>query len=237
MPARGLATMGETVEGLPVLERLLLHLHQVDPAGRGSSPEHQTQVGISTAIGIQRKHVPRALRRLVEEGWIALELKRVDGHRQRLRVYVLSAKGLEEIQRLRGALKNTSTNTMNGQEKVLDLIDAGRISELQASGAREHLQEGKEANAFPLTLAARLLGCSPEDLHLITEQSKDITSPDSAKLDGSEAVFLSCLEMALTDGVITDDEEALLTTLRTELGPFGASLNAHVATVLHDMMK
>ena len=38
-------------------------------------------------------------------------------------------------------------------------------------------------------------------------------------------------------GVITDDEEALLTTLRTELGPFGASLNAHVATVLHDMMK
>ena len=43
--------------------------------------------------------------------------------------------------------------------------------------------------------------------------------------------------MALTDGVITDDEEALLSTLRTELGPFGASLNAHVATVLHDMMK
>ena len=57
------------------------------------------------------------------------------------------------------------------------------------------------------------------------------------RLDGAEAVFLSCLEMALTDGVITDDEEALLTTLRTELGPFGASLNAHVATVLHDMMK
>ena len=88
-----------------MLERLLLHLHQVDPAGRGSSPEHQTQVGISTAIGIQRKHVPRALRRLVEEGWIALELKRVDGHRQRLRVYVLSATGLEEIQRLRGHSK------------------------------------------------------------------------------------------------------------------------------------
>ncbi|MEE2666802.1 MAG: hypothetical protein VYC27_04055, partial [Candidatus Thermoplasmatota archaeon] len=86
-------------------------------------------------------------------------------------------------------------------------------------------------------LAARLLGCSPDDLHLITEQSQDITSPDTAKLDGSEAVFLSCLEMALTDGVITDDEEALLTTIRTELGPFGTSLNAHVATVLHDMMK
>ena len=125
--------MGETVEGLPVLERLLLHLHHVDPAGRGSSPEHQTQVGISTAIGIQRKHVPRALRRLVEEGWIALELKRVDGHRQRLRVYVLSATGQEEIQRLRGALQNTTTNTMNGPEKVLDLIDAGRISDLHTS--------------------------------------------------------------------------------------------------------
>ena len=237
MSARGHATMGDTVEGLPVLERLLLHLHHVDPAGRGSSPEHQTQAGISTAIGIQRKHVPRALRRLVGKGWIALELKRVDGHRQRLRVYVLSATGQEEIQRLRGALQNTTMNTMNGPEKVLDLVDAGRIGDLHTSVAREHLQEGKEANAFPLELAARLLGCSPDDLHLITEQSQDITSPATAKLDGSEAVFLSCLEMALTDGVITDDEEALLTTLRTELGPFGASLNAHVATVLHDMMK
>ena len=151
MPARGHATMGDTVEGLPVLERLLLHLHHVDPAGRGSSPEHQTQVGISTAIGIQRKHVPRALRRLVEEGWIALELKRVDGHRQRLRVYVLSATGQEEIQRLRGALQNTTTNTMNGPEKVLDLVDAGRIGTSTRPVLENICRKGKKRTRFPST--------------------------------------------------------------------------------------
>ena len=62
-----------------------------------------------------------------------------------------------------------------------------------------------------LKLAARLLGCSPDDLHTSPNKART-SSPDTATLDGSEAVFLSCLEMALTDGVITDDEEALLTT-------------------------
>lgn len=237
MPARGLPDMGTTVEGLPVLERLLFHLARMDPLGRADSPEHQTQTGISTAIGIQRKHVPRALRRLVEEGWITLELVRVDGHRQRLRVYVLSATGQQEVKRLREHHQSAVIDTVNGREMVLDLVDAGRIVELHTAGAREKESEGDDLKAHPIQLAARLLGCAPEDLHLLIEQSPATTWPNPAKLDAVEAVFLSCLDMALSDGVISVDEEALLTTLRTELGPFGPSLNAHVATVLHDMMK
>lgn len=237
MPARGLPNMGTIVEGLPVLERLLFHLARMDPLGRADSPEHQTQTGISTAIGIQRKHVPRALRRLVEEGWITLELVRVDGHRQRLRVYVLSATGQQEVKRLREHHQSAVIDTVNGREMVLDLVDKGRIVELHTAGAREKQNEGGDLKAHPIQLAARLLGCAPDDLHLLIEQSRGTTWPNPAKLDGLEAVFLSCLDVALSDGVISVDEEALLTTLRTELGPFGPSLNAHVATVLHDMMK
>lgn len=237
MPARGLPNMGTIVEGLPVLERLLFHLARMDPLGRADSPEHQTQTGISTAIGIQRKHVPRALRRLVEEGWITLELVRVDGHRQRLRVYVLSATGQQEVKRLREHHQSAVIDTVNGREMVLDLVDKGRIVELHTAGVREKQNEGGDLKAHPIQLAARLLGCAPDDLHLLIEQSRGTTSPNPAKLDGLEAVFLSCLDVALSDGVISVDEEALLTTLRTELGPFGPSLNAHVATVLHDMMK
>ena len=110
--------MGDTVEGLPVLERLLLHLHHVDPAGRGSSPEHQTQVGISTAIGIQRKHVPRALRRLVEEGWIALELKRAGWTVEHAPFALLDVDGNQHVltivapKEIGAAMRNSLSNQM-----------------------------------------------------------------------------------------------------------------------------
>lgn len=229
--------MGASVEGLPVLERLILHLHHVDPVGRGSSPEAQTQTGISTAIGIQRKHIPRAIRRLVEEGWILLVLKHVDGHRQRLRVHVLSPTGQEEVKRLRTTLQERIITTHHGREMVLDLIDAGRIDELNASSPREKSKVEGATNPQLLQLAAHLLCCTTDELLLLIDQAQTFSRDEQATLDGSEAVFLSCFETALTDGVITDDEEAMLTTLREELGPFRSSLNAHVATLLHDMMR
>ena len=229
--------MGAGVEGLPVLERLILHLHRVDPVGRGSSPEAQTQTGISTAIGIQRKHIPRAIRRLVEEGWVLLILRHVEGHRQRLRVHVLSATGQEEVNRLRTTLNEKVVITDQGREKVLDLVDAGRIEELHATGPREKSQEQRSTNGHQLQLAAHLLCCTSDELLQLIDEAQSLSVDEQATLDGPEAVFLSCLETALTDGVITDDEEALLTTLREELGPFRSSLNAHVATLLHDMMK
>ena len=230
-------TMEAVIEGLPVLERLLLHLHSVDQAGRGASPEAQTQVGIAAAIGIQRKHVPRAIRKLVEAGWIKLVLKHVDGRRQRLRVHVLSATGLEEVKRLRNTYHDVAVTTSHGNEKVLDVIDAGRLTELHTSGARDAQHAGDTAGAPLIDLAARLLGCSHDDVRGLISPDQPLAAEASTALSGAEAVFLSCLDTALTDGVITDDEEALLMTLRAELGPLGPSLNAHVASLLHDMMK
>ena len=86
-------------------------------------------------------------------------------------------------------------------------------------------------------VAARMLGCMEDDITAIIEDSNGTEDGLPLILDGPEAVFLSCLDTALNDGVISEDEEALLTKLRKELGPFGAALNAHVASLLHDMMK
>ena len=56
-------------------------------------------------------------------------------------------------------------------------------------------------------------------------------------LEGAEAVFLACLHTALNDAIITEDEEAILTRLKSELGPLEEALMSHVVTLLHDMMK
>jgi hypothetical protein len=45
------------------------------------------------------------------------------------------------------------------------------------------------------------------------------------------------LHTALNDAIITEDEEAILTRLKAELGPFDNGLMSHVVTLLHDMMK
>lgn len=233
-----LPVMGDVGQGLTVLERLMFHLHHVDPSGRGSQPEQQTQTGIASAIGIQRKHIPRALRRLVEEGWVNLVLKHVDGRRQRIRVHVLSEAGREEILRLREHHHDHTVDTDDGPVRVLDLIAEGRMDDLHAPGSR--VKENDAAAGSRLAsraVAARMLGCTEDDITAIIEDSNGTEDGLPLILDGPEAVFLSCLDTALNDGVISEDEEALLTKLRKELGPFGAALNAHVASLLHDMMK
>ena len=87
---------------------------------------------------------------------------------------------------------------MNGQEKVLDLIDAGRFRNSRRQVLENIFRKGKKRTRFHSRSQRVCSVVRRSDLHLITEQSQDITSPDPAKLDGSEAVFLSCLEMALT---------------------------------------
>ncbi len=238
MPSTLLRAMSAGSQTLPVLERLLLHLQHVDPAGRGAAPEEQTQTGIASAIGIQRKHIPRALRRLVEKGWVNLVLKHVDGRRQRVRVHVLSGSGFVEVERLREVHRNHTTETAQGFERTLDIIDDGRMQHITSSRGQAPQHDLKHRSSRAMQeVAARMLGCTGHELGQMMQEANVLVDEPPITLDGPEAVFLSCLDTALNDGVISDDEEAMLTTLRQELGPFGASLKAHVVNLLHDMMK
>jgi len=230
--------MGVDTKPLPVLDRIMLHLGHVDLLGRGLKPVQQTQSGLADGIGIQRKHVPRAVRKLVERGFIKLVLQRVGGHRQRLRVHVLTPRGIEEGKRLRTDHARSLVDTSMGREPTLDVIDDGRLHLVQSG-----IPQARKVDAPPdidvntVERAARLLGCSEEDLTVLLDEPRHIGTDESATLEGAEAVFLACLHTALNDAIITEDEEAILTRLKHELGPLDEALMSHVVTLLHDMMK
>lgn len=230
--------MGDAPKPLPVLDRMMLHLGHVDPAGRGSKPVQQTQGGLANGVGIQRKHVPRAVRTLVERGSIKLVLQRVDGHRQRLRVHVLTPSGIEEVKRLRTEHATNVVETSVGHEFALEVIDDGRLHQVH-SGVTHTTKRGPTTDVKRNTLerAARLLGCTEQELSALLETNQSQPIDDVTTLEGAEAVFLACFHTALNDAIITEDEEAILTKLKSELGPFDGGLMLHVVNILHDMMK
>jgi len=239
MQASHLHPMEEPQSTIPVLERLLLHLHHVDVMGKGAHPLQQTQTGLAEGVGIQRKHVPRAVKRLVEEGRVNLVLQHVPGHRQRLRVHVLTGLGMEEAKRIRASLEGTMVSVDGSEERLLDVIDSGRLAVLHgsASGQGTSNEGQREQKHAPLALAARLLGSDDEHVQAMLVELDDVNADGAVLLKGPEAAFIACLHTALTDAVITPDEEALLLRMREELGPFGGPLKAHVLTLLHDMLK
>ena len=72
-------------------ERTLLHLYDNPlPEGHWEAPDAVTQAGISAAVHVQRKHVPRTLKRLENNSELITGQRHVPGAKQRRRVYGLT---------------------------------------------------------------------------------------------------------------------------------------------------
>jgi len=83
-------------------ERTLLHLHnQTLPSGGWEAPALLTQAGISAAVHVQRKHIPRTLKRMEKNGQLDIAQRHIPGGKQRKRVYTLSETGRENANALR----------------------------------------------------------------------------------------------------------------------------------------
>ena len=93
-------------------ERTLLHLldHQL-PENNWEAPMELTQAGISAAVHVQRKHVPRTLKRLEQQAFLNTTSRHVPGARQRRRVYSLTQGGRERAQSILNRIKSTPVNS------------------------------------------------------------------------------------------------------------------------------
>lgn len=75
-------------------ERALLHLiNQQLPSGGWEAPATLTQAGISAAVHVQRKHIPRTLKRMEKNGLLNVAQRHIPGGKQRKRVYTLTETG------------------------------------------------------------------------------------------------------------------------------------------------
>lgn len=171
-------------------ERTLLHLFDNPlPEGHWEAPLTVTQAGISAAVHVQRKHVPRTLKRLEKNDELVANQRHVPGAKQRRMVYGLTPKGLERARLIR--------------ERVLALI----VYKDEQKVALSTLRKGGQ---FTLDLLAHL------DEGLVFHEQpviSPISNPEgTASLDAQagEDLIRRLFARAWEDGKITKDEQYLL---------------------------
>jgi len=191
---------------LTVDERVILHLMDYSPYEEDfESPEGTTQAGIANGIGIARKHVPRAVNKLMEDAMISCRVSHVKGAKQRKKVYFLTFEGK--------ALGRRIWESIAKQEVVIR-DDEGKDTHTTFSELCFTYQVGKspvqiisqlrEGNVFyPHRMAQE---CPPEDDECIDDA-----------FEGAHRIYRKALYRAWEDNVLTKDEAAILEELRSSL--------------------
>ena len=192
----------EMVDGflgsLTTEQRMLIHLYDnILPSNQWEAPVALTQAGISAAVHVQRKHVPRTLKRLEKANEIEFTNRHVPGGRQRRKVYSLTTQG-----KIRGK---------SVVEKVLSTI-------IEFDGEATAIADISKNNRRILEILSHI------DSNLRYHDEPVITSiakpSGKASLDAqtSEELMKRMFARAWEDGKITNDEHQLITEVVDFLG-------------------
>ncbi len=179
-------------------ERTLLHLFDnILPEGNWEAPNTITQAGISAAVHVQRKHVPRTLKKLENNSDLTIGQRHVPGARQKRRVYGLTPPGRERAGELRERILSEIV-IRNGEKVTLSSLRKGGQMTLELIS---HVDEGMVYHDSPVT--------SP------------VSNPEGvASLDAQagEDLVRRMLARAWEDGKITNDEQQLITEVVNFVG-------------------
>ncbi|MBS84752.1 MAG: hypothetical protein CMA90_06475 [Euryarchaeota archaeon] len=179
-------------------ERTLLHLFDNPlPEGQWEAPFAVTQAGISAAVHVQRKHVPRTLKRLEKNDELTTGQRHVPGAKQRRRVYGLTA---------------------NGKSRAGELRDRILAQLVFKNGEKVALSSLRKGGQMTLDLLSYL------DEGLVFHETRvisPVSNPEgTASLDAQagENLVKRMFARAWEDGKITKDEQQLITEVVTFLG-------------------
>ena len=179
-------------------ERTLLHLFDNPlPEGQWEAPFAVTQAGISAAVHVQRKHVPRTLKRLEKNDELTTGQRHVPGAKQRRRVYGL---------------------TPNGKARASELRDRILAQLVFKNGEKVALSSLRKGGQMTLDLLSYL------DEGLVFHENRvisPVSNPEgTASLDAQagENLVKRMFARAWEDGKITKDEQQLITEVVTFLG-------------------
>jgi hypothetical protein len=179
-------------------ERTLVHLFDNPlPEGHWEAPDAVTQAGISAAVHVQRKHVPRTLKRLENRSELITGQRHVPGAKQRRRVYGLTAEGRARASSIRD--KILSQQVIRNGEKVLlsDLRTGGQLTLELLSHVDEGMVYYESAVISPIS--------NPEGTASLDAQA-------------GENLVRRMLARAWEDGKITADEQQLISEVVDFIG-------------------
>jgi tellurite resistance protein len=171
-------------------ERTLLHLlHHPLPKGKWEAPEAITQAGISAAVHVQRKHVPRTLKRLEKNLDLTITQRHIPGAKQKRRVYSLSLQGKERASELLDKIMKLEIVHSEQNSVIADIYEKGKPILITLS----HLDEGMLYHETPVISSVS----NPEGIASLDAQA-------------GEELVRRMFATAWKDGKITKDEQQLL---------------------------
>ena len=223
---------GSVKRQLTVKQRVLLHLHDrrmiVDA---WDAPIEHSQSGVSKAVGIHRRHLPRTMRRLQESNLINIELRHVSNVKRKVQVYSLTPKGQKMASDLLDTVLNWEVETENGLVLLssicthsTDLLEflypTSDTYESPSIGRLAELVKVAYEDGILTDAEERLLDTAAQELHVdrkTLERIKERVSSD--KSNGFESRLIrTALMTALADGYIDKNEEKILRKLAIESG-------------------
>lgn len=179
-------------------QRMLIHLYDnILPSNQWEAPVALTQAGISAAVHVQRKHVPRTLKRLEKSNEIEVTNRHVPGGRQRRKVYSLTTQG-----KIRGKLV---------VENVLSTM-------IEFDGEPTAIADISKNNRRILEILSHIdSNMRYHDEPVITSIAKP-SGKASLDAQSSEELMKRMFARAWEDGKITNDEHQLITEVVDFLG-------------------
>jgi hypothetical protein len=85
-------------------------------------PGEVTQAGIASGVGISVTHVPRAVGKLIDQGYVFSKSSYVKGSKRKKKTYHLNRDGIIKYRELRDSLGKQSVNVGDGQSTLNDLF-------------------------------------------------------------------------------------------------------------------
>ena len=178
--------------------RMLIHLYDnILPNNQWEAPVALTQAGISAAVHVQRKHVPRTLKRLEKSQEVSVQNRHVPGAKQRRKVYSLTITGRTRAKLIVESTMNIEVNYKGNNTAIKDIPKGEkRILELLS-----HIDDNLVYHENPII--------------------SSISQPSgTASLDAqsSEELVKRMFARAWEDGIITHDEHLLISEVVEFLG-------------------
>ncbi|MBN17305.1 MAG: hypothetical protein CMB37_04005 [Euryarchaeota archaeon] len=184
---------------LTVEQRVLVHLWDTplgDNPWEGRS--ELTQAGVSQAVGIARKHLPRTLKKLRDKNHIHEETRHVPGAKQRCRVYNLSPSGREAAGELVSEIHNRVVKADGEMTTVQALHN-------HSTNLLDLLRNIDSTGTYRLPVEGQL------------ETPKQLDGRD-LPLDYRLGIYDNIVRSAWADGVVTKDEQSMLDDMAMYLG-------------------
>ena len=217
---------------LTVQERVLLHLHDRTMVENAwDAPIEHSQSGVSNAVGVHRRHLPRTMRRLEDSRLINIELRHVRNIKRKVQVYSLTDKGQEMASDLLADILIWEVETDNGRvplssiytrsSDVLEyLYPTSSMYESPSVGRLAELVKVAFEDGILTTAEERLLETAAQELHVDRDTLERIKQRISNNKDnGVESRLIkTALMTALADGYIDKNEEKILRRLAVESG-------------------